>query len=100
MASTIDFSLIREPQLLDLIDDEWARDRLPDDGKPGQLGSVCVGRISGKSLAHPPLTARASAVPPADVPLPANAQLLADVEEESKAKEPERWLELGLQSVG
>ncbi len=32
MASTIDCSLIREPQLLDLIDEEWARDKLPDDG--------------------------------------------------------------------
>ena len=32
MAATIDFGLIRDPQLLDLIDDEWAADRLPDDG--------------------------------------------------------------------
>lgn len=39
-------------------------------------------------------------LPAADIPLPANAQLLADVEEESKAKEPEKWLELGLQSLG
>ena len=36
----------------------------------------------------------------ADIPLPSNAQLLADVEEEQKAKEPEKWMELGLQSVG
>ena len=34
MASTLDFALVREPQLLDLIDDEWAQDCLPDDGEP------------------------------------------------------------------
>ncbi|EFN53427.1 hypothetical protein CHLNCDRAFT_136648 [Chlorella variabilis] len=66
MAATIDFSLIREPHLLDLIDEEWAAERLPDD----------------------------------DIPLPATVQLLPDVEEEQKAKEPEKWHELGLQSVG
>lgn len=34
MASTVDFSLIREPQLLDLIDEAWAQEKLPDDGRP------------------------------------------------------------------
>jgi hypothetical protein len=39
--------------------------------------------------------------PPADIPLPANVQLLPEVgDEENKAKEPEKWHELGLQSVG
>lgn len=38
--------------------------------------------------------------PCADIPLPPTAQVLADVEEEQKAKEPEKWMELGLQSVG
>ncbi|KAI3424179.1 hypothetical protein D9Q98_009538 [Chlorella vulgaris] len=67
MASTIDFALTREPHLLDVIDDEWAQDKLPDD----------------------------------DIPLPANVQLLPEVgDEENKAKEPEKWHELGLQSVG
>lgn len=40
------------------------------------------------------------ALPHADIPLPPTAQVLADVEEEQKAKEPEKWMELGLQSVG
>ncbi len=26
-------SLVREPHLLDLVDDEWAKDSLPDDGE-------------------------------------------------------------------
>ena len=33
MASTIDFTLLRDPQLLDLLDDEWVQDSLPDDGE-------------------------------------------------------------------
>lgn len=48
----------------------------------------------------------AAHVPPArlrccaDIPLPPHATVLNDVEEEQKAKEPEKWMELGLQSVG
>lgn len=38
--------------------------------------------------------------PHADIPLLPTAQVLVDVEEEQKAKEPEKWNELGLQSVG
>lgn len=26
--------LVREPHLLDLVDDDWAKDSLPDDGEP------------------------------------------------------------------
>ena len=36
MASTISHNLISEPHLIDVIDDEWARDTLPDDGAPGR----------------------------------------------------------------
>lgn len=35
----------------------------------------------------------------ADIPLPVSEQV-ADVEEEQKAQEPEKWMELGLQSMG
>lgn len=38
-------------------------------------------------------------LPDDDIPLPVSEQL-ADVEEEQKAKEPEKWMELGLQNVG
>lgn len=43
MASTIDCSLIREPQLLDLIDEDWARDKLPDDGGRWAVGWAGLG---------------------------------------------------------
>lgn len=34
MAANIHFSLVSHPQLLDIVDDEWARDTLPDDNIP------------------------------------------------------------------
>lgn len=51
--------------LIDIVDEEWAKETLPDD----------------------------------DIPLPASMQL-QDSEEEQKAAEPEKWLELGLSSLG
>ena len=51
----------------------------------------------------PPAAHRSAALPHAalaDIPLPADAQLLPEVEVEQKAKEPEKWLELGLVAVG
>jgi hypothetical protein len=55
-----------------------------------------------RAAASPPLAIRGSCLRPylADIPLPADVQLLPDMEEEQKAKEPEKWHELGLQSVG
>lgn len=51
MASTIDCSLIREPQLLDLIDEEWARDKLPDDG--GCCAMRCLQMLLGAGRQGP-----------------------------------------------
>jgi len=47
MSSTIHFSLLRKPELLDLVDEEWEKDIIPEDGKRGTwnlshfLGSLC-----------------------------------------------------------
>ena len=38
MASTIDSRLITEAQLLDVVDEAWQRDVLPDDGERGGAG--------------------------------------------------------------
>lgn len=38
MASTIHFSLIRDPGLLDVVDDRWREDTLPNDGPPSPIG--------------------------------------------------------------
>lgn len=63
MAATIDFSLIREPHLLDLIDEEWAAERLPDDGEaaPGTCRSAAA-------YAYAPAAAAANRVPAACLP--------------------------------
>eukprot|EP00887_Chlorella_sp_A99_P005578 scaffold1.g5578.t1 len=69
MSSTVPYYMLRDPALLDIIDEEWARDTLPDD----------------------------------DVPLPTVAQPTVDEAEdpgaEAKPKQPEKWLELGLNTV-
>ncbi|KAL6769766.1 hypothetical protein ACKKBG_A32255 [Auxenochlorella protothecoides x Auxenochlorella symbiontica] len=31
MSSTLNYALVREPRLLDIVDDEWAAETLPDD---------------------------------------------------------------------
>jgi len=33
MSTTIHFSLISNPQLLDVVDEEWMQDKLEDDGR-------------------------------------------------------------------
>lgn len=33
MSHTLPYALLREPKLLDVVDLEWARDTLPDDGE-------------------------------------------------------------------
>jgi len=39
MASTIPAYMISSPELLDVVDEEWARDTLPDDGAWGGAGA-------------------------------------------------------------
>ncbi|KAK9909297.1 hypothetical protein WJX75_000125 [Coccomyxa subellipsoidea] len=71
MSTTIHFSLISEPHLLDIIDDEWMQDTLADD----------------------------------DIPLPEGMQApneeADDLQEDQseRRKGPEKWGDLGLQSV-
>ena len=45
MAATLPGYLLRDPQLLDVIDEEWARETLPDDGACG-LGIAALPRAS------------------------------------------------------
>lgn len=33
MSSTLHFSLLRDPKLLDVIDEEWEKEVLPEDGE-------------------------------------------------------------------
>ena len=95
MSSTIDSRLVTDPQLLDVVDEEWQRDVLPDDGAGGVEERGEEGRAGAER--HPP-------PPPArhaDVPVPPEAQPAADEQEEGPKdpRQPERWLELGLNTV-
>jgi len=33
MSSTIPFFMVRDPKLLDVVDEDWEKDVLPEDGK-------------------------------------------------------------------
>lgn len=35
--SSVRFHLLRDPKLLDIVDDEWAQDTLSDDGMMGRI---------------------------------------------------------------
>ena len=37
MSATLHYSLVGEPELLDVIDEDWLRDTLPNDGVLGLL---------------------------------------------------------------
>ncbi|CAK0748189.1 hypothetical protein CVIRNUC_001820 [Coccomyxa viridis] len=70
MSSTIHFSLISNPQLLDVVDEEWMQDKLEDDDMPLPEG------VQG---------------PPGDMDeVP---------EEQARGKQAEKWGDLGLHSV-
>jgi hypothetical protein len=64
MASTLHPSLVREPELLDIVDDEWAADTLSDDGERRALprAASAPGRSPPRSAAaRPPARRRAPA---------------------------------------
>ena len=42
MSSTLHFSLIRDPKLLDIIDEEWEADVLPEEGDKFSLEPILV----------------------------------------------------------
>ncbi|CAL5218995.1 g750 [Coccomyxa viridis] len=70
MSTTIPFSLVSNPQLLDVVDDQWMQDKLEDD-----------------DIALP----EGVQAPSTDMDDPVTAQ--------PQTKQPEKWGDLGLQSV-
>ncbi len=42
MSVTLHYSQIREPDLLDVVDDAWAQDKLPNDGNSSREPLVCL----------------------------------------------------------
>ncbi|KAK9846512.1 hypothetical protein WJX81_005724 [Elliptochloris bilobata] len=69
MSTTLHYSLLREPELLDILDEAWLRGTLPDDDIPLPEGMQ----------------------PPSDDQ--------DDKDEAEPRKEPERWTDLGLHTV-
>ena len=45
MSVTLHYSQIREPDLLDVVDDAWAQDKLPNDGIELYWSLICPGLI-------------------------------------------------------
>ncbi|KAF6254421.1 hypothetical protein COO60DRAFT_1540930 [Scenedesmus sp. NREL 46B-D3] len=71
MSTNVHYTQISEPQLLDIVDEGWLRDKLPDDNIPVPAGMQGL---------------------PDD---------LEDLQQEQRppAKQKERWLDLGLQNL-
>ena len=97
--------------LLDIVDDEWRADTLPEDGAfPSRVAtptaSTSLGVLTNVS-SRLPLSPRAHPRPSpttcVDIQLPAGVAPPADDTEEPSGVDPnapEKWTDLGLQNVG
>ena len=116
IASTVHVQMISDSNLLDVVDDCWREDHLPDDGKVSALRTSCQQlhtlyrgqeeeeeeEEEEKDCFYPSLEATSLAV--ADIPRPEGEQISGDEageEEEAlqKSSESEKWKELGLHTV-
>lgn len=104
--------MITEPELLDIVDDAWLRDKLPDDSELLLIGSCLVCCVKRSPTAHQPLASLHMHPPShpllfaqADVPLPHGMHGFVEELDEQQdqlrppAKQKERWLDLGLQQL-
>jgi hypothetical protein len=109
--SGTDRTVMPAGHLLDIVDDEWRADTLPEDGAlPSRVATSDGTGIPRRSRTFPP----DSLCPPrahprgpqttfADIQLPAGVAPPADDTEEPTGVDPnapEKWTELGLQNVG
>ena len=108
--SGTDRTVMPAGHLLDIVDDEWRADTLPEDGAfPSRVAtptaSTSLGVLTNVS-SRLPLSPRAHARPSphlADIQLPAGVATPADDTEEPIGVDPnapEKWTDLGLQNVG
>eukprot|EP00967_Tisochrysis_lutea_P073184 scaffold97894_cov22-Tisochrysis_lutea.AAC.1 len=105
MSATIDKRLVTEQHLLDIIDDEWLKDTLPDDFLQGVTDKVYTKAIKVKATkcAHAsiPNCSYFAVGVGALVPLPEGLEAAPEgLDEEKLSKgiqgKPERWNEPGL----
>lgn len=97
MAASVSYLQTGDPELLDVIDDEWLSDTLPDDGE--ELGASA--KSASKEKAPVPSTDWGRVL--SDIQLPPGTAPPNDEQEgeivDARTSEPERWLELGLHTV-
>lgn len=118
MAQTIDYSLISNPELLDIVDEEWMRDTMPDDSeslqgctgraphyycsghKAARTGGLHEASLAGWALLHPQHVLTVHLVRCAGIPLPEGVSPPSDdLDAADDAKENgkvEKWHELAL----
>lgn len=109
MSSHVHYTQISEPALLDVVDEAWARDRLPDDSERcrDRTRAACAARLGCQHLTRTCCCLLLLAAHTrAGIPLPAGAQGMPDDAEELQQEQPppaaqrkERWLDLGLQHL-
>ena len=94
MSVTLHYSQIRDPDLLDVVDDAWARDKLPNDGdtRISVVLDLHVGTL-GKIVLYADIPLPEGLMPPVDE----TDDLREDLEAQNKG--PDRWVELGLHTV-
>jgi hypothetical protein len=116
-STTVHYSQIMEPELLDIVDDAWLQDKLPDDSASRARARVCGHTVHG-ARAAPNDSAHARACPPtrssciahrnskhtAGIPLPPGkhayvAEPDEQQEQQPPAKQRDKWLDLGLQQL-
>lgn len=98
MSQSLHYSLTTHANLLDVLDEAWRQDTLPDDGEGGQEGEHAM-RFGRQSQRKRMLVARA------DIPLPEG--LVPPLEEtedlreglQSQEKHTAQWQELGLNTI-
>ncbi|WIA12836.1 hypothetical protein OEZ85_006464 [Tetradesmus obliquus] len=72
MSTNVHYTQISEPQLLDIVDEAWLRDKLPDDNIP---------------------------LPPGMQGLQEDLEELQQEQQQPPAKQKERWLDMGLPNL-
>lgn len=116
MSNTAHYTQIAEPELLDVVDDAWLQDKLPDDSelqfslccccKKGVWGAFQLrpqGACTCTQCQYRCLTPTNPSNLPAGVPLPQGMQIFVEELDEQQEQRPavkkERWLDLGLHQL-
>ena len=107
--SGTDRTVMTAGPLLDIVDDEWRADTLPEDGAISRAGAPPPRRPRAPSLSDapfsrrpPPLSRAPRPLPRADIQLPPGVNPPTDEAEETTQAEqdaPEKWTELGLHTI-